>query len=109
MRRAMKLSCLTLFALALFRYVPVYYHATEFNRFVQEQVPRIRSKAPLQDAILSKAEEHNLPITAQNIRMITADSVLRVNVEYLVPVDFYVFRQEFKFRAAGSGFLLRNR
>ena len=108
MKRAMKLTCWCVFALALFRYVPVYYHTMEFNRFVQEQVKVIRSKAPIQEAILNNAEEHNIPLTAEDIRMTTSDSVLRVNVEYHVPVNFYVFHQNLKFRAAGSGLLLRN-
>ena len=107
MRRGMKLASWCLFALALSRYVPVYYHTMEFNRFVQEQVKEIRSKAPIQEAILSKAEEHNLSVTAQDISMTTSDSVLRVNVDYRVLVNFYIFQQNLKFHAAGSGLLLR--
>jgi len=92
-------------ALMLVQLVPVYYHTMEFNRYVQEQVSRIRSARPLQEAILTKAEEHNLPVTAENISMSTSDSVLRVNVEYRVPVNFYVFHQDLKFQARGSGLL----
>jgi len=62
----------------------------------------------LKEAILSKAEEHNLPVTAQDINMTTEDSVLRVNVEYQVPVNFYLFQRSVKFSAVGSG-ILRNR
>jgi hypothetical protein len=61
----------------------------------------------LREAILIKAEEHNLDVTEENISMTTNDSVLRVNVVYHVPVDFFVFRQDLKFSAAGSGLLLR--
>jgi hypothetical protein len=93
-------------ALALFRYVPVYYHTMEFNRYVQQQVPRIRKAAPLKEAILNMAEEHRLNVTAQDITMTESDSVLRVTVEYQVPVDFYVFHQDLKFNAAGSGLLM---
>ena len=105
MSRVLKLAFLGAVALALFRYVPIYYHTMEFNRFVQEQVPRIRSRAPLKQAILSKAEEHSLNVTAESINMTESDSVLRVSVEYHVPVDFYVFHQDLKFNAAGSGLL----
>ena len=106
--KAVKLSIMAVLAVMALRYIPVYYHTWEFNRFVQEQVPRIRSKAPLREAILTKAEEHNIPITAQNISMTTSDSVLRVNVEYQVPVNFYLFRKDLSFHAMGSGLLLRN-
>jgi uncharacterized membrane protein len=106
--RALKLAFFAVLLVALFRYVPVYYHTMEFNRYVQEQVPRIRSQAPLKEAILSKAGEHMLNVTAQNISMTTNDSVLRVSVEYHVPVDFYVFHQDLKFNAAGSGLLTRS-
>ena len=106
--RALKLAFWGALCLALLRYVPVYYHTSEFNRYVREQVPRIREKAPIREAILSKAGEHNLNVTAQNISVSTSDSVLRVNVEYDVPVNFYLFQQNLTFRAAGSGFLANN-
>jgi len=107
MSRAVKLTVLLVLVFVMARYVPVYYHTMEFNRYVQEQTPRIRMQAPLKEAILSKAEEHNLPVTAQDISMTTSDSVLRVSVEYQVPVNFYVFQRAFKFSAVGSGLLLR--
>ena len=106
MTRALKLS-FCLFALMLLRYVPVYYHTIQFNQYVQDQVPRIRLQGPLKEAILSKAEEHNLNVTAQDIMMTTSNSVLSVAVEYHVPVNFYVFRQDLTFRAGGSGLLLK--
>lgn len=106
--RALKLSIVTIVAVVLLCYIPVYYHTWLFNQYVEEQVPRIRAKAPLRDAILSKAEEHNIPITAEDINMTTADSVLRVSVEYQVPVNFYLFHKDFSFHAVGSGLLLRN-
>ena len=106
MSKILKLAFLGAVAVALFRYVPVYYHTMEFNRYVQEQVPRIRKPAPLKEAILTMAEEHNLNVTAQNIEMTESDSVLRVSVQYQVPVDFYVFHQYLKFNAAGSGLLM---
>jgi hypothetical protein len=107
MSRALKLA-VGLLVLALARYLPVYYHTMEFNRYVQEQVPKIRQQAPLKQAILIKAEQHNLPVTVEDITMTTSDSVLRVNVEYQVPVNFYLFTRAFKFSAVGSGFLMRS-
>ena len=108
MARALKLTLLGILSVVLVRYAPVYYHTNEFNRYVQDQVKRIRSTVPLREAILDKAEEHQLPVTAQNITMSTTDSVLRVQVEYHVPVNFFVFEKDLKFQAAGSGLLLRN-
>jgi len=108
MSRALKLTFFLVLVFVIARYVPVYYHTMEFNRYVEEQTPRIRMQAPLKEAILSKAEEHNLPVTAEDINMTTEDSVLRVNVEYQVPVNFYLFQRSVKFSAVGSG-LLRNR
>jgi len=106
--RAIKIMVLGGIALMIATYVPVYYHTMEFNRYVQQEASRIRSLTPLQEAILSKAEEHKLPITAENISMSTDDSVLRVNVEYEVPVSFLVFHQDLKFQAKGSGLLPRS-
>jgi hypothetical protein len=105
---ALKLTLCGILSLAVARYVPVYYHTMEFNRYVSDQVKRIRSTVPLREAILDKAEEHKIPITSQDITMSTADSVLRVQVDYHMPVNFYVFRQDLRFQAAGSGLLQRN-
>ena len=107
MNRALKLTFFLVLVFVTARYAPVYYHTMEFNRYVQEQTPRIRMQRPLQEAILSKAEEHNLPVTADDISMTTDNSVLRVNVEYQVPVNFYLFQRAFKFSAVGSGLLMR--
>jgi hypothetical protein len=107
MSRAVKLTLFLVLVFLVARYVPVYYHTMEFNRYVQEQTPRIRMKAPLKEAILSKAEEHHLPVTAEDISMTTSDSVLRVSVDYQVPVNFYIFQRAFKFSAVGSGLLMR--
>jgi|SRR5688572_9414777 len=109
MTRALKLMVYVILVVAVARYLPVYYHTMMFNQYVQDQVPRIRMQAPLKEAILSKAEEHNIPITAQDISMTTSDSVLRVNVEYQVPINFYLFTRAFKSTAVGSGFLMRSR
>ena len=108
MNRAVKLTVLGIMVLVMTRYAPIYYHSMEFNRYVQEQVPRIRQQAPLKEAILTKAEEHHIPITVEDITMTTSDSVLRVNVEYQVPVNFYIFTRAFKSTAMGSGFLKRS-
>jgi len=105
---AMKFIVLGGIAMMLVQYVPVYYHTMEFNRYVQEQTSRIRSTRPLYEAILNKAEEHKLNVTAENISMSTRDSVLRVSVEYQVPVNFYVFHQDLKFQARGSGLMPRS-
>ena len=107
MNRAVKLTILMVLVFILARYAPVYYHTLEFNRYVSEQTQRIRMQAPLKQAILSKAEQHHLPVTAQDISMTTSDSVLRVSVEYQVPVNFYVFERAFKSSAVGSGLLMR--
>ena len=109
MTRALKLMVFVMMGVVFTRYLPVYYHTMMFNQYVQDQVPRIRMQAPLKEAILSKAEEHNIPITAQDISMTTSDSVLRVNVDYQVPINFYLFTRAFKSSAVGSGLLMRSR
>ena len=104
--RALKLTIFAAIAFAAFRYVPVYYHTSEFNKFVQGQVRRIRAAGPLKEAILDKALEHRLPVTAENISITTRDSVLRVMVDYTVPVNFVVFNRNMSFHAVGSGLML---
>ena len=87
------------------RYISVYYYTAEFNHFVQQQAQRTRLKEELKQDILSKAKFYALPVKDDNITITTGGAVVRVNVDYRVPVDLLIFRHELKFRSIGSGLL----
>jgi len=102
--RALKLLCLAALSIVAFRYGLVYYDTYEFNGFVQRAVHETRSQALLTQIILRGAGERQLPIGDQDITLMASNSMLRVSIEYQVPVNFYVFRHALKFRSVASDF-----
>jgi hypothetical protein len=106
--QALKFVVLGALLFVLIRYAPVYYHTSEFSNYVEQQVAHSRAKGALKDAILRNAAQNSLPVTSQNINITTRDSVLRVEIEYQVPLDLFFFQKLLTFRAAGSGFAMNN-
>ena len=47
-------------------------------------------------------------MTARDINFSTNDSVLKVNVEYQVPLDLYFYQQDLSFHASGTGLFAEN-
>jgi hypothetical protein len=90
------------------RFAPVWYRASEFNSYVQQQTSGIHSKGVLTQVILQKAEKSKLPVTARDINYTTSDSVLQVNIEYRVPLDLYFYQKDLSFHASGTGLFPEN-
>jgi len=86
----------------------VWYRASDFNRYVQQQTSGIHSKVALKQVILQKAEKSNLQVTARDINFTTDDSVMQVNIEYQVPLDLYFYQKDLSFHASGTGLFPEN-
>jgi len=100
--RALKLTFALAGLLALLRYVPVYYRTSEFNDFVTQETHPNRGKGELKRTLLTKAQGYMLLIREENTNITTVDSVLRVAVDYQVPVNFYLFQREMTFHTVAS-------
>lgn len=97
-------KAVVLFALiALARYFPVFYYSSMFNDFVQLEVKRVKLGPQLQQSLLLKAQTYFLPVKAEDIQIKENGELLQVKVDYKVPVDFYIFKHELTFHAAGMG------
>jgi len=103
--RALKLTFTLAGLLVLIRYVPVYYHTSEFNDFVMQEAQRTRQRDQLKGALLNRAKDYSLPVTEADINITTSDGVIRVAVDYTVPLDLLVYRPELKFHATGAGLM----
>src|SRR5881628_1461099 len=101
--RALKLMFALAGVLVLSRYVPIYYHTSEFNDFVRQEAQRTRQRRQLKGALLNRAKDYSLPVTEANIT--TRDGVFSVVVNYRVPLDLLLYRPELKFQASGAGLL----
>jgi len=100
--RAAKFILLGVFVFVSVRYVGVYHRATDFNRYVQDEVSLVRSIGPLKEALLLKAEKNKLPITDSDIKITTVGIGLEVSVDYQVPLDLILFQQQLTFHSAGN-------
>ncbi len=105
-----QLFILLLFVALLFagsQYIPPYFNAFQFNDFVRQEVKYAVSARKTTDdvrnAIVKKAAELNLPITPKDVRIIRRGPSFTVELEYRVPVDIKVYKQDLVFRASESG------
>src|SRR5689334_22975168 len=87
--------CKILFAgvilLALARWVPIYYNSYLFQDFVQEQAQRAQSKKNFKQSVLDQAKAYSIPVDDSNIDIRMNGAVMRVSVDYQVPVDLLLY------------------
>ena len=81
------------------KFVPVYIGGYDLRETIRDEV-RLAARSTdkhIEDRILEKGHEHNLPIEVEdiNIRRTSAKIIIRVNFE--VPIDLAVFTWSYKF------------
>ena len=103
--QTLKVTFLLAGLLALTRYIPVYYSSSEFNYFVRHEAARSRSDGQLKQAVLEQARAYALPVKESDINVDRTGAVLRVTVDYAVPVNLLVYNPELKFHVTGGGLL----
>lgn len=89
---------LVLLALALFvayKMVPVKIRAADLKQTIEDEAKSAgtHNDDRIQQAILDKAKEQNLPVTAEDVKIKREHGEISVDVEYTVPIDFpgYVY------------------
>jgi len=88
--------------------VPALYHSNQFDGFVKEEIQRSRtqSSAPqISSVLLTKAGQYSVPLKEEDIDVRTQDGVLRVEVNYRIPVNLLVYSPQMRFRTVGGTFL----
>jgi hypothetical protein len=103
--QALKITFVLVVAFVLTRYLPVYYSSSEYDQFVRHETARARSASQLKQSLLNEAREYSLPVKESDIRINRADDILRVTVDYQVPLNLLIFNHELKFHTIASGFL----
>jgi hypothetical protein len=58
------------------------------NRFTEEQI-RV--------AVFKEAEDLDIPITKEDIKVFVSPAVVRISVDYTIPVDLLVYKMELHF------------
>ena len=95
------IAAVTFFLLA--RYFPVIYYAVEYNDFVKQEAQRMQVAPQLQRSLLDQAQLYFLPIKPGDIRINENDGLIRVHIDYKVPINLFVFKHELNFHATGAG------
>jgi hypothetical protein len=101
--------CKILFALAgllaVVRYGSVYYTTWQFEDFVRHQSSRVNSGKEFKKTIIQQAQAYSLPVSESDVDIRLNGAVMRVSVNYTVPLDLVVYQPKLKFHVLGSGLL----
>jgi hypothetical protein len=103
--KAMKLTVVLIGIFAVSRYLPVYYNTMEFNNFVKQHVERGRPGRAVKQLLLNEARNYSIPVTESDIVVTRQGSVMRVAIDYKVPVDLVVVSPKLQFHVIGSGLI----
>ncbi len=82
-----------------YKLIPIKVKAADLRQTVIDEAKSAGSHSDTQilKQILAKAQEHNLPVTEDNVTITRASSQIKVEVDYSVPVAFpgYTFNWHF--------------
>ena len=91
--------------LGFMRYIPIYYSFAEYSEFVKHETKRAVSKSQLKQSLLNEARQYSIPVTESDISIRETDNILRVTVDYKVPLKMLIFNHDLKFHTIASAFM----
>jgi len=103
MTRVCKILFVLVVMLAIGRYAPIYYSSWQFQDFVREQTQKVQSKRTFKKSIVDQAKAYSLPVDESDIEIRMTGSVMRVSVEYAVPLNLLVYQPKLQFHVISSG------
>jgi hypothetical protein len=82
-----------------YKMIPVKVKAAELRQEVVDQAKAagMRGDEKIMAAILRKAEEEQLPVSAESVNIRRGANTITIDVEYTVPVDFPGYRYNWNF------------
>ncbi len=113
-RGAITLKTLFSFAMMFFvgylcyKFVPVYIAAYDFDNAIKTQAQysgSIKTNDVILKELLGKAEELELPVTKENIKIERSRSRLTIKADYVVPVQTAFFTYNWRFTEEESAVL----
>ncbi len=107
---ARQLFMLVLLVAALFagsQIIPAYFHAFQFNDFIKQEVKFAvasrRNTQKIRARIVEKAQEFNLDVKPQDIRIVRRGPAFSVELDYLIPIDLRVYHRDLSFHVEETG------
>ncbi|HVR38754.1 MAG TPA: hypothetical protein VMU84_06635 [Thermoanaerobaculia bacterium] len=82
-----------------YKMIPVKVKAAEMRQTVVDEAKSagLHNDNVIRKSILAKAEELDLPITTDDVEIVRKNSNIKVDVSYVVPVEFPGFTYQWKF------------
>ena len=86
---------------AAFKLLPPYIAEYQLSDKMQEQarfaVVNRYSEEQIRDTIFKEAQDLDVPIKKEEIKVLASTSVVRISLDYTVPVDLFVYKMELHF------------
>ena len=91
---------------AAFKLLPPYIAEYQLSDKMQEQakfaVVNRYSEEQIRDTIFKEAQDLDVPIKKEEIKVLASPSVVRISLDYRVPIDLLVYKMELHFTPAGE-------
>jgi YbbR domain-containing protein len=89
-----------------FKIIPVYVNNYQFQDYLQEETPfwltQRASVETIRGNILAKAQDLDLPMVAEQVKVEASSARVTVNIDYAVPVDLKVYTLQLHFTASAQ-------
>jgi hypothetical protein len=100
--KAIAYTAIVAFAVfSAFRLVPPYIAEYQLSDKMQEQarfaVVNRYSEEQIRDTIFKEAQELDIPIRREEIKVLASSSLVRISVDYTIPVDLLFYKMQLHF------------
>jgi len=100
--KAIAFTVLVVFGLyAAYKLLPPYFAEYQLADKMQEEarfaVVNRHTEEQIREAVLKEAESLEIPLTKDEIKVLASASVVRISVDYTVPIDLMVYKMELHF------------
>jgi hypothetical protein len=97
---------LVFIAYAAFKILPIYIAEYQLADKIQEEakfaVVNRHSEDLIRDTVFKEVQELNIPVTREQIKVLSSPQLVQISLDYTVPVDLIVYRVDLHFTPSGE-------
>ena len=106
MKAILYLAFIAAVIFACFKIIPVYVNNYQLNDYIQSQTPfwltQRATVEGIKKVILAKAADLDLPVAADDITVVANQNIVKISIDYHVPVDLKVYTLQLHFTPASE-------
>jgi hypothetical protein len=100
--KAIAITAILVFGVfAAFKLLPPYINEYQLSDKMQEQarfgVVNRYTEEQIRDTIFKEAQDLDVPIKKEDIKVLASPSVVRISLDYTVPIDLLIYKMELHF------------